>query len=405
MPDGMPIDPGSGADGGLLVDPVPPPRRVALVHYWLIGMRGGERVLEEMVKLYPEADIFTHVLDRSKLTPELAARSITQTFVGRLPGARKHYQKYLSLMPRALEELDLGAYDLVLSSESGPAKGVVSRPDATHLCYCHSPMRYIWDHYPGYRAGLGGPLGGLKRHYFSHLAHRLRQWDVASAARVDRFVANSRFVAGRIARVYGREAGVVNPPVDLDLYHPGGKGGSCVPQVGRGYYLFVSELVPYKRADIAMEAFRGLDLDLKVVGQGEESERLSRRAPANVEFMGRVASLADLYRGARALVFPAEEDFGIVPVEAMACGTPVIAYGRGGVRDSVQPGLTGSFFDEQSAPALRDAVMDFDARRHLFDPDEIARHARRFGAARFRRELAAEIETVRARQFARFEAA
>ncbi|AUM74273.1 glycosyltransferase [Paracoccus jeotgali] len=383
-------------------DRLAPPRRVALIHYWLVGMRGGERVLEEMARLYPAADIFTHVVDRSRLSPLLAERNVTETFVGRLPGARRHYQKYLGFMPRALEELDLGAYDLILSSESGPAKGVIARPDATHLCYCHSPMRYIWDHYATYRAELQGPLGALKRRYFSGLAHRLRGWDVASAARVDRFVANSRFVAARIERVWGREAGVVNPPVDLDRYSLVGPG---VPQGERGYYLFVSELVRYKRADLAIEAFRDLDLPLKVVGQGAEFDALSRAAPPNVQMLGRVgdAEMAELYRNARALIFPGEEDFGIVPLEAMACGTPVIAYGRGGVLDSVRPGVTGLFFDAPTPASLRDAVLAFDGQRDRFDPETLARHAAGFGPDRFRRELLAEIEATRARKAARFE--
>ncbi|WP_341367380.1 glycosyltransferase [Yoonia sp. BS5-3] len=371
---------------------LPPPKRVALVHYWLVGMRGGERVLEEMLRLYPDADIFTHVVDPDQISPLLASRPITQTSIAKLPGAKRHYQKYLSLMPRALEELDLSAYDLVLSSESGPAKGVVASPDATHLCYCHSPMRYIWDHYPAYRAGLGP----LKRYYFSRLAHRLRTWDVTSAARVDHFVANSRFIAGRIHRAWGRDASVVHPPVDLEKYR-------LAPERPRDYYLFVSQLVAYKRADIAMEAFRGLDLPLKVVGQGAEFAALSRSAPSNVEMLGRVddAALADLYRGARALVFPAEEDFGIVPVEAMACGTPVIAYGRGGALDSIKDGVTGRFFAEQSVDALREAVLAFDAERDAFDPQLIAKHAHGFGAARFRKELSAVIDAVRARQLTR----
>lgn len=370
----------------------PPPRRVALVHYWLVGMRGGERVLEEMLRLYPEADIFTHVVNRERISDMLAARPITETSIARLPGARRHYQKYLSMMPRALEELDMSAYDLVLSSESGPAKGVIASPDATHLCYCHSPMRYIWDHYPAYRAGLGG----LKRQYFSRLAHRLREWDVTSAARVDQFVANSRFIAGRIHRVWGREAKVVHPPVDLEKYHP-------EPARSRDYYLFVSELVAYKRADVAIDAFRGLDLPLKVVGKGAEFTNLSRNAPPNVEMLGRVddTALAALYRGARALVFPAEEDFGIVPVEAMACGTPVIAYGRGGALDSVKDGVTGRFFEEQTATCLRDVVSEFDAERNAYDPAIIAAHAQGFGAARFRRELSDVIDAARMRQFAR----
>lgn len=391
MPDGLNI---AEVDESLRTQA--PPKRVALIHYWLVAMRGGERVLEEMLRLYPQADIFTHVVDPEKLSPALSARPITETFVGRMPGARRHYQKYLGLMPRALEELDLSAYDLVLSSESGPAKGVIVRPDATHLCYCHSPMRYLWDHYPAYRATLGGPFGGLKRRYFSRLAHRLRQWDVSSAARVDHFVANSRFISARIHRVYGREAAVVHPPVDLDQY------GLAERPVEREYYLFVSELVPYKRADLAIEAFAGLDLPLKVVGQGGEFARLSRNLPPNVEMLGRVEDLAELYRGARALIFPAEEDFGIVPVEAMACGTPVIAYGRGGVLDSVRDGVTGMFFDDQTVDALRLAVRAFEAKRETFDPAAISKHAQSFGADRFRRELLAEIEAARTRQSARF---
>lgn len=373
----------------------PAPARVALIHYWMVGMRGGERVLEEMLKLYPDADIFTHVVDLDAISPALAARTITQTRIGTLPGARRHYQKYLGLMPRALEELDLSAYDLVLSSESGPAKGVIARPDATHLCYCHSPMRYIWDHYPAYRAGLAGPLGALKRHYFSHLAHRLRQWDVSSASRVDQFVANSRFVATRIHRAYGRDASVVHPPVDLDRY------ALAKTPVPRGYYLFVSELVTYKRADLAVQAFAGLDLPLKVVGQGEEFPRLCAMASPNVEMLGRVEDLTALYQGARALIFPGEEDFGIVPLEAMACGTPVIAYGRGGALDTVRAGVTGMFFAEQTVAALRAAVETFEVQRDSFDPITIAAHAQGFGAARFRRELSAQIEAARARQSAR----
>ena len=366
---------------------------MALVHYWLTGMRGGERVLEEMLRLYPEADIFTHVVDRDRISPLIAQRPIVQTAVASMPFARRHYRAYLGQMPRALEELDLSAYDLVLSSEAGPAKGVIARPDATHLCYCHSPMRYIWDHYPAYRR----TLGPVQRMYFSRLAHRLRQWDVTSAARVDRIVANSRFVAARVARVWGREAGVVHPPVDLDRFAPGPADGA------RDYYLFVSELVPYKRADLVVEAFRGLGLALRVGGDGPGFAALARAAGPNVTMLGRVAdgAMADLYRGARALIFPAEEDFGIVPLEAAACGTPVIAYGRGGALETVRDGVTGTFFHAQTAQAVRAAVQDFETRRDTFDPARIAAHAQGFGAARFRAEFHAEVEAARAAQSAR----
>lgn len=368
--------------------PKPPPKRVAIVHYWLTGMRGGEYVLEEIVRLYPNADIFTHVVERDKISELLRSRPITETAVGRMPWARKLYPKYLSFMPRALEELDLSDYDLVISSESGPAKGVIVRPDAAHVCYCHSPMRYIWDHYADYSKGLGW----LQRAYFGRVAHGLRQWDVSTAARVDRFVANSRFVAERIHRFYNRDSVVVNPPVDLGLYRH-------APERRREHYLFVSELVPYKRADLAVEAFRTLQRPIKIVGKGPELARLKRIASPNVEFLGRVSSerLRDLYQSARALIFPQIEDFGIVPVEAMACGTPVIAYNRGGARDSVVPGVTGLFFDAQDAGRLRDAVMAFEAAAERFDHAHIATYAQRFGAERFRAELSAVVDQTRAR--------
>lgn len=351
-------------------------KRVAIIHYWLVGMRGGEKVLEEILRLFPQADIFTHVVDHQKISPIISAHKITQTFVGHFPGARRHYQKYLGFMPRALEELDLRGYDLVISSESGPAKGVIAPPGSCHICYVHSPMRYIWDHYPDYAARLG-PVGKL---YFSRLAHRLRQWDVTTAARVDRFVANSSFVAGRIKRYYGHDAEVVHPPVDLDAYRL-----SATPRK-REYYLFVSELVRYKRADLVIEAFRRLNKPLLVVGDGEERKELAKNLPGNVQMLGRVRfdELPGLYQGARALIFPAEEDFGIVPVEAMACGTPVLAYRRGGALDSVVDGQTGLFFDRQEPESMVQAVLKFEALEGRFDPELISRYAMKFSAARFR---------------------
>lgn len=355
--------------------------KVAIVHYWLVGMRGGERVLEELIRLYPDADLFTHVADRSRLSDLIAGRPITETFIARLPGAKKHYQKYLGLMPRALEELDLSGYDLVISSESGPAKGVIVPPGAAHVCYAHTPMRYIWDHYGAYSR----QLGWAGRQYFSRLAHRLRIWDVTTAARVDRFVANSSFVAERIRRYYNRGADVVHPPVDLDAYT------LADPPLLRNHYLFVSELVPYKRADLVIEAFRGLDRKLLVVGDGSHRDTLAKTLPPNVELLGRVPfeDLPGLYQGARALIFPAEEDFGIVPVEAMACGTPVLAYGRGGTRDSIIDGRTGLFFDSQTPAAIRDAVTRFEAAgAGAFSAEAIAAHAAGFSAERFRRAFA-----------------
>lgn len=361
--------------------------RIAIIHYWLVAMRGGERVLEELLRLYPQADIFTHVADHEQLSPLITGHKITETSIARLPGAVKHYQKYLGLMPRALEELDLRGYDLIISSESGPAKGVIPAPDARHICYVHSPMRYIWDQYHPYARGLGM----VQRFVFSYLAHGLRQWDVSTAARVDRFVANSNFVAERVNRYYRRDASVVHPPVDLGAYK--------LPETpqNRDYYLFVSQLVPYKRADLVINAFRGLDRTLKVVGEGSARHALEKDLPFNVELLGKVdgEALPRLYQGAKALVFPAEEDFGIVPVEAMACGTPVLAYGRGGVRDTVRDGETGLFFYEQDVDAIRDVVERFEKDEESWvDPIRINAHAQSFGAARFRAEFKATVDEV-----------
>lgn len=351
--------------------------RVAIIHYWLVGMRGGERVLEQLCLMFPEADIYTHVVDREKISPLLKRHRIVETFIGRLPGAKKHYQKYLALMPRALEELDLTGYDLVISSESGPAKGVIPPPDAAHICYCHSPMRYIWDQYHAYREGLGAPM----RIAFGWLAPRLRTWDVISANRVDHFVANSSFVARRIRRCWRRDAEVVHPPVDLDAFAPGPAPGPDAP------YLFLSELVPYKRADLAVLACKALDRPLVVVGQGPEMERLKRMAGPRTRFVGRAPdeAMRGLYQECRALLFPGVEDFGIVPLEAMACGRPVIALGRGGALDTVRDRETGLLFDEQSVEGLSDAIRRFEAE---VEPDldlaAVAAHAGGFSAAAFR---------------------
>lgn len=361
--------------------------RVALIHFWLIGMRGGERVLEQFSQLYPDADIYTHVYDPKKISDRLNAHQVTTTFIGSMPMARKHYQKYLPLMPRALEELDLTSYDLVISSESGPAKGVIPGPRARHVCYCHSPMRYIWDHYHAYKAGLGS----IAARVFGRAAHNLRQWDVTTASRVDQFVANSSFVAERIERYYGRSAEVVNPPVDVDGFQPSGQVGD--------YYLFVSELVRYKRADLVVEAAKSLDAPVVIVGDGEARRELQARAPRNVTFKGRAPldELKSLYAGCRALLFPGEEDFGIVPVEAMASGRPVIAFGRGGVLDSVKDGLTGLYFHEQSADALVEAIRAFEARADHFHPERIRAHAESFSEEAFRARFKAVVDETMAR--------
>ncbi|WP_299822208.1 glycosyltransferase [uncultured Jannaschia sp.] len=360
--------------------------KTAIVHHWLTGMRGGEKVLEQLILCYPDADLFTHVYDPEMVSDLIRGRPVRESFIARLPLGRKYFRHYLWLMPRALEEFDLTGYDLVISSESGPVKGVIAPPDALHVCYCHAPMRYIYDHYRRYRSGLNPVL----RAVFSRVAHRLRIWDAVSAMRVDIFVANSHFTARRIRRAYGRGAEVVHPSVDLDLFD----FDESAPPAEDAPYLVVSEMVGYKRVDLAIDAFRGLDRKLVIAGDGPDLAKLKRAAPSNVIFRGRVpnAALVELYRTARALVFPGEEDFGIVPVEAMACGCPVLAYDRGGLRESVVDGKTGLMFAEQSATSLRDAIVRFEGG--TFSRAAIARHARTFGACRFRREFTAIVDAA-----------
>ncbi|WP_163850760.1 glycosyltransferase [Pseudooceanicola aestuarii] len=370
----------------MLQTPISQPR-VAIIHYWLVGMRGGEKVLESLVRLFPQADIFTHVHDPERVSDQINAQRITTTGVARLPFATRMYQSYLPFMPRALEELDLTGYDLVLSSEAGPAKGVIAPPDAYHLCYCHSPMRYVWDQYHTYR-DTAGPLA---RRVMPHVAHRLRSWDVTSAARVDGFAANSNHVAARIHKYWRRDAAVVHPPVATQDFAPAPRN-----EIG-DYYLWAGELAPYKRPDLAIEAFSRLGLPLLVIGGPEKARaRLARSARENIAFAGRVSP--EMFRHhlarCRALIFPGEEDFGIVPVEAMAAGRPVIAYGRGGALDSVADGRTGLLFHQQSAEGLIAAIERFETERlHDLDPAHLVNHARRFSEPAFRQGLAALLPT------------
>jgi len=363
--------------------------KVAIVHYWLFHMRGGEKVLEALCELYPDADIYTHVYDPAELPATITSHRVKTTFIQRLPRARRWYQYYLPLMPFALEELDLSEYDIVISSESGPAKGVITRADALHVCYCHSPMRYIWDQYHLY----GQSAGRLKKWLMTLLSHRIRKWDVTTAARVDHFIANSSSVAQRIRKFYRREAEVIHPPCDVQAFM------TRSPPAREDYYVLFGQLVAYKRADLAIDAFNQMGKRLVVIGTGEEAARLKSRAGPTIEFTGR-ASHEDLQRHlqrCRALIFPGEEDFGIVPVEAMACGTPVIAYGRGGVLDTVVGGVTGLFFREQSVPSLCDAVIEFEDRSGEFDRARIVDHARRFASQHFMQKFREMMEVQRGR--------
>jgi len=344
------------------------PKRVAIIHYWLVGMRGGERVLERLLTLFPEDDIFTHVYVPERMSQAIRNQRVRTTFINRLPGAAKHYKKYLPLMPMALEELDLRGYDLVISSESGPAKGVIVAPDAFHLCYCHSPMRYLWDHYSEYRASAGTLTKAIMPWSF----HKLRQWDTVTATRVDTILANSNFIKGRIRKAWGVDSTVVFPPVDVDMFQP---SEEIEPR-----YLWVGQMTAYKRADLAVEAFNELGLPLLMVGDGELSASLKKRAKSNITIVDRLNfdELRRAYARARALIFTAEEDFGIVPVEAMAAGRPVLAFGRGGVMDSIAPGVSGLFFDEQTPESLIAGVEALERWLPQFEPGAAMRQARKF---------------------------
>lgn len=357
----------------LVADPRDRFRKVAIIHYWLVTMRGGERVLERLLHLFPNADVFTHVYDPEAVSDVIRARTVHTSFINKLPGARSHYQKYLPLMPMALEQLDLRGYDLVISSESGPAKGVITDPAALHLCYVHSPMRYLWDHYHDYRDSTGM----LNRALMPFLFHRLRQWDTSSAARVDSFLANSSFIRQRIAKAWRREADVVHPPVETDLFAKADRVD--------GSYLWVGQLVPYKRADLAIAAFNKLGLPLTVVGDGPLAAEMRRLAGPTVTIVPRMnfAELKAAYARCRALVFTAEEDFGIVPVEVMASGRPVLALARGGALDSVRPFVSGLFFADQTVDSLIDGVRRMEQWLPGFDPDAAIIQAQCFGPAQF----------------------
>jgi glycosyltransferase involved in cell wall biosynthesis len=299
------------------------PLKVALFHHWFASMGGGERVVEALCELFPQADIYTHMYDPNAVSEIIRAHNVYTTFIQRLPAAKRLYKKYLPLMPFALEELDLSKYDLVISSEAGPSKGIITRPGSIHVCYCHSPMRYIWDQYHVYRKNAG-PLSRL---FMSVLSPALRVWDVSTAARVDYFVANSQFVADRIEKFYRRQATVIYPPVAVEKFSVSNRRGE--------YYLCAGRFIRYKRFDLAVEAFAQSGKRLLIVGTGEEAAALRKVAKSNIEFLGWKSDeeLGALMQGCRALIFPGEEDFGIVPVEGLRTAGYCLC-GRRCARDS-----------------------------------------------------------------------
>lgn len=366
------------------------PARIAVVHDWLLDFAGSERVLAEILRCFPQADLFA-LFDRMQDgdRARLGGRRATTTFLQAMPGIASHLRYYLPLLPFAIEQLDVTGYDLVISSSHAVAKGVIVSPDALHVCYVHSPMRYAWDLQFVYlrEEGLERGMRGLALRW---LLHGLRQWDHRSAAGVDRFIANSRFIARRILKAYRREADVIYPPVDTGFFCPGGVRGD--------YYVAVSRLMGYKRVDLLVDAFAQLPKQrLVIVGDGPLLARLKAAAPPNIEFTGYLPAdaLRDRVRGARAFLFAAVEDFGMAPVEAMACGTPVIALRRGGAAETVN-GLegeapTGVFFEEQSVAAVVNAVRTFEEHAARISPIACRLRAERFSAERFRTEFTGQV--------------
>jgi len=379
------------------------PGRIAVVHDWLVDFAGSESVLAEILRCLPQADLYTLVdrMPEGERAP-LGGRPAHTSFLQDMPGVARHLAWYLPLMPVAIEQLDVTGYDLVVSSSHAVAKGVIVHPDALHLSYVHSPMRYAWDRQFDYLRAEGAERG-LKGLLMRALLHRLRLWDHRSAAGVDHFAANSAFIARRIAKCYRREAEVIAPPVDTEYFTPGGARSD--------EYLAVSRLVGYKRVDLLVRAFRDLpDRRLAIVGDGPELARLQASAGPNVEFAGHVerSEVRARLQRARAFLFAGVEDFGIAPVEAMACGTPVIAFGRGGAAETVAgleaPAPTGVLFAEQSAAAVVAAVREFESNAGRIDPAACRARAEGYAPERFRSRFLDFVRRKRAEWKGRWDA-
>jgi glycosyltransferase involved in cell wall biosynthesis len=352
---------------------------IALVHDYLNQYGGAERVLEALHDIYPSAPVYTSIYAPNHMPSFYRQWKIRTSFMQRMPAVAHRHQMYLPLYPLAFEQFNLSQYKVVLSSSSAFAKGVITDVNTLHICYCHTPMRFVWN-YRNYIAGEN--LSKLARIVLPAVLNYVRLWDEISAQRVDAYIANSQVVARRIRKRYGREATVINPPVNTKLYHPeaGGRHGD--------YFLVVSRMIPYKRLDVAIDAFSKLNLPLKVVGKGRQETLLRARAGSNIQFAGPVpdAELKKLYANCRAFIFPGEEDFGITPLEAQASGRPVIAYGAGGALETVVPGRTGEFFPEQTPAALAEVIRRFNDDD--YDPAVIRRHAESFDVEVFKRRIA-----------------
>lgn len=361
-------------------------KSIALMHEWFTTLAGSEKVVEQFAGMYPKADLFCVYADPEfvKKTEFLQSRNLKTTFIQNFPGANKRFRSYLPFMPLAVEQLDFSPYDLVISSNHAVAKGILTGPDQLHISYVHSPIRYAWDLQHQYLRESGLETG-LKGWLAKLVLHKMRMWDTRTASGVDHFIANSHFIARRIKKVYGRTADVIYPPVDVDAF------STCSNK--ENFYLTASRLVPYKKMDLIVEAFSTMpDKRLIVIGDGIDFEKIKAKAGKNVEMLGYqpFSVLKDTMQRAKAFVFAAEEDFGITPVEAQACGTPVIAFGKGGVLEIVRstgPEPTGIFFDEQKIASVCAAIEEFERRQDEFQPDACRKNAERFSVTRFNSEF------------------
>lgn len=366
--------------------------KIAIIHDWLVTYAGAERVLEQLIALYPHADVFS-VIDfvPEKQRAFLHGKTVTTTFIQHLPWSKTRYRNYLPFMPFAIEQLDLSSYDLIISSSHAVAKGVITGPDQLHIAYIHSPIRYAWDLQHQYLKETGLNRG-LKGWIVKYLLHRIRKWDQLSANRVDIFLANSNFIKRRIQKVYRRDAQVVFPPVATEDFQ--------LQTKKQDYYFTASRMVPYKKMDLIVQAFVAMpSKKLKVIGDGPEAKKIQKIAQGhpNIELLGYqdFATLKHHMQHAKAFVFAAEEDFGITPVEAQACGTPVIAYGKGGVLDTIIDGKTGVYFNHQTQSAIIEAVERFE--RSHFDPCQINQHAQGFSTQVFQQSIQQKIQLEWAR--------
>lgn len=360
--------------------------RVAIVHDWLVTYAGAEKVLEEILNIYPEADLFSLVefLDENK-KGFIKNKNVTTSFIQKMPFAKKKYRGYLPLMPLAIEQLDVSEYDVIISSSHAVAKGIITGPDQVHISYVHSPIRYAWDLQHQYLKESGLEKG-IKAYLARTILHFIRNWDYRTANNVDYFIANSKFIGRRIWRVYRREASVVYPPVDVSSF--------VLKEEKEDFYLTASRMVPYKKVDLIVRAFAKMpSKKLIVIGEGPDFEKVKKQATSNVTLLGyqEFSVLKDHMQRAKAFVFAAEEDFGITPVEAQACGTPVIAFGKGGALETVK-GLeheqpTGVFFKEQTEDSIIKAIDTFEEVQHKCNPSDIREHAVKFSPERFREEF------------------